>query len=88
MAGFSTASRLSGVSVRFRVRFSFSGAKGATTRGVLTPPKKKMDGSPQLFDEGCDYGYVTDCSSRNWVYHPYFVLYTITANTSRQMTTD
>jgi len=22
-----------------------------------------------------DYHYATDCSARNWVYHPYFVLY-------------
>ena len=26
-------------------------------------------------DEECDYRYVTVCSARNWVYHPYFVLY-------------
>jgi len=26
-------------------------------------------------DEECDYRYITDCSVRNWVYHPYFVLY-------------
>ena len=39
------------------------------------PPKKKLDGPPQLFDEECDYRYVTHCSARNWVYHPYFVLY-------------
>jgi len=30
---------------------------------------------PQLFHEECDYRYVTDCSARNWVYHPYFVQY-------------
>jgi len=30
---------------------------------------------PNFFDEECDYRYVTDCSVRNWVYHPYFVLY-------------
>jgi len=41
--------------------------------GVRTPPN--LDGPPQLFDEECDYRYVTDCSPRKWVYHPYFVLY-------------
>ena len=30
---------------------------------------------PNFFDEECDYRYVTDCSARNWVCHPYFVLY-------------
>jgi len=50
--------------------------KGATTGGVggvRTP--QNLDGPPQLFDEECDYRYVTDCSARKWVYHPYFVLY-------------
>jgi len=41
--------------------------------GVRTP-KIWMD-YPDFFDEECDYRYVTDCSPRNWVYHPYFVLY-------------
>jgi len=34
-----------------------------------------LDGPPQLFDEESGYRYVTDCSARNWVCHPYFVLY-------------
>jgi len=36
---------------------------------------QNLDGPPQLFDEECDYRYVTACSARNWVYHPHFVLY-------------
>jgi len=31
--------------------------------------------TPTFFDEECDYRHVTACSARNWVYHPYFVLY-------------
>jgi len=38
------------------------------------PPKIWMD-HPNFFHEECDYRYVTHCSARNWVYHPYFVLY-------------
>ena len=38
------------------------------------PPKIWMD-HPNFLDEECDYRYVTHCSARNWVYHPYFVLY-------------
>ena len=55
--------------------------KGATIGGGGSggpdppPKKKKLDGLPQHFDDECDYRYVTDCSPRNWVYHPYFVLY-------------
>jgi len=49
--------------------------KGATTggRGVRTP--QIWTEHPNFFDEECDYRYVTDYSERNWVYHPYFVLY-------------
>jgi len=40
------------------------------------PPKKKnWTDHPNFFDEECDYRYATDCSARNWVHHPYFVLY-------------
>ena len=56
--------------------------KGATTGGKVggggpdPPPKKKnWTDHPNFFDEECDYRYATDCSARNWVYHPYFVLY-------------
>ena len=42
--------------------------------GVRTPKKIWTD-HPNFFDEECDYRYVTDCSARNWLYHPYFVLY-------------
>jgi len=38
------------------------------------PPKIWTD-HPNFFDEECDYHYVTHCSARKWVYHPYFVLY-------------
>jgi len=50
--------------------------KVATTGGFggSGPPKIWTD-HPNFFDEECDYRYVTDCSARNWVYHPYFVLY-------------
>ena len=27
-------------------------------------------GPPKVLNEKCDYRYVTDCSARNWVYHP------------------
>jgi len=37
-------------------------------------PKIWMD-HPKFLDEECDYRYVTHCSARNWVYHPYFVLH-------------
>ena len=50
--------------------------KGATTGGVgwgVRTPKIWTD-HPNFFDE-CDYRYVTDCSARNWVYNPYFLLY-------------
>jgi len=46
--------------------------KDATTGGRT--PQIWMDQS-NFFDEECDYRYVTHCSARNWVYHPYFVLY-------------
>ena len=38
--------------------------KGATpgVGGSGPPQKKNLDGPPQLFDEECDYRYVTDCS--------------------------
>jgi len=51
-------------------------SKGATTggRGVRTPLQIWTD-HPNFFDEECDYSYVTDCSPRKWVCHPYFVLY-------------
>ena len=42
--------------------------------GGSGPPKIWTD-HPNFFDKECDYRYVTDCSTRNWVYHPYFVLY-------------
>ena len=46
--------------------------KGATTGevGGRTPPQKKKIGrtTPTFY-------VVADCSARNWVYHPYFVLY-------------
>jgi len=48
---------------------------GGRGGGFRIPPNKKLDGPPQLFDEECDYCYITDCSARNWVYHPYFVPY-------------
>jgi len=38
------------------------------------PPKNWTD-HPNFFDEESDYRYITDCSARNWVYYPYFVLY-------------
>ena len=50
-------------------------AQGATTGGWGSGPPENLDGPPQLFYEECDYRYITDCSARNWVYHPYFVLY-------------
>jgi len=51
-------------------------AKGATTGEVGGPdPTKIWTDHPNFFDEECDYRYVTDCSPRNWVYHPCFVLY-------------
>ena len=40
----------------------------------LPPPQIWMD-HPNFLDEECDYRYVTHCSARNWVYHPYSVLY-------------
>jgi len=43
-------------------------------RGVRTPQNLGTD-HPNFFDEESDYRYVTDCSPRNWVYYPYFVLY-------------
>jgi len=53
-------------------------AKGATTGGCLEEgvrtPQIWTD-HPNFFDEECDCRYVTACSPRNWVYHPYFVLY-------------
>jgi len=56
---------------------------GATTggrrSGPPSPQKKNWTDHPNFFDEECislcDYRYVTDYSPRNWVYHPYFVLY-------------
>jgi len=51
------------------------GPKGATTGGLGVRTPKNLDGPPQLFDEECDYRYVTDCSPRNWVCHLYFVMY-------------
>jgi len=50
-------------------------AKGATTGGRGSGSPKIWRGHPNFFDEECDYRYVTDCSSLNWVHHPYFVLY-------------
>ena len=50
------------------------GVKGATTEGGPDPPKIWTD-HPNFFDEECDYRYVTHCSARKWLYHPYFVLY-------------
>jgi len=51
--------------------------KGATTGGSGggSDPQKNWTDHPNFFYEECDYRYVTDCSARNWVYHPYFVLY-------------
>ena len=54
--------------------------KGATTgdRGGPDPPppkQKNWTDHPNFFDEECDYRYITHCSARNWVYHPYFVMY-------------
>jgi len=43
--------------------------------GDPDPQKKIWRDHPNFFDEECDYRYVTHCSARNWVYHPYFVLY-------------
>jgi len=51
----------------------FQGRNHWRGRGVWTY-KIWMD-HPNFFDEECDYRYVTDYSARNWVYHPYFVLY-------------
>jgi len=44
---------------------------------VRNPPprKKNWTDHPNFFDEECDYRYTTDCTARNWVYHPHFVLY-------------
>ena len=45
--------------------------------GGSGPPKIWTD-HPNFFDKECDYryvSYVTYCSPRNWVYHPYFVLH-------------
>jgi len=50
-------------------------SKGATTGGSGVRTPKIWTDHPNFFDEECDYRYVTDCSARNWVYHPYFVLY-------------
>jgi len=33
-------------------------------------PPKIWTEHPNFFDEEYDYRYVTDCSARNWVYHP------------------
>jgi len=52
-----------------------STGKGATTGGWGVRTPKIWTNHPNCFDEECDYRYVTDCSPRNWVYHPYFVLY-------------
>jgi len=41
--------------------------------GEFGPPKIWMD-HPNFLNEECDYRYVTHCSARNWVYHPYFVM--------------
>ena len=51
--------------------------KGATTgrSGGGSGPQKIWTDHPNFFDEESDYRYVTDCSARNWVYYPYFVLY-------------
>jgi len=49
--------------------------KGATTGARGSGPPKIWTDHPDFFDEECDYRYVTDCSPRHWVYHPYFVLY-------------
>jgi len=51
---------------------------GATTEesgGSGPHPPQICTDHLNFFDEECDYRYVTDCSARNWVYHPYFVLY-------------
>jgi len=51
--------------------------KGATTAGSGgDPDPQNLDGPPQLFWWRVWLRrYVKDCSPRNWVYHPYFVLY-------------
>jgi len=61
------------VSVSAHCKHFVSRAQPLGVEGVRTP--KNFDGPPQLFDEECDYRYVTDCRPRNWVYLPYFVLY-------------
>ena len=38
-------------------------------RGVRPPPKKKIGRTTPTFYAAAD------CSARNWVYHPYFVMY-------------
>jgi len=49
--------------------------QGRNHWGVGGPdPQKIWTGHPNFLDEECDYRYVTHCSARNWVYHPY-VLY-------------
>ena len=48
---------------------------GGAEVGPPSPPKKNWTDQPNFFDEESDYRYVTDCSARNWVYYPYFVLY-------------
>jgi len=48
---------------------------GGREGGRTSPPKKNWTDHPNFFDEECDYRYVTNCSARNWVCHPYFVLY-------------
>jgi len=49
--------------------------QGRNHWGSGGPDPPNLEGPPQLFDDECDYHYVTDCSARIWVHHPYFVLY-------------
>ena len=56
--------KVSRKSVFFRLE-----SRAQAMRGLGGPDPPNLDGPPHFF-------YVAvDCSARNWVYHPYFVLY-------------
>ena len=61
-----------------RPRPTISAAHGRNhwgDRGSGPPKQKNCMDHAHFLDEECDYRYVTHCSARNWVYHPYFLLY-------------
>jgi len=51
------------------------GGEGSGPRPPQKKKKRNWTDHPNFFHEACDYRYVTHCSARSWVYHPYFVLY-------------